>query len=178
MNARLRRLLEDLRAYVVPSAQSEGFASHSGRLLTRLDVALKVEASPKKSAAKQERRRAKTSKREAAALKRTAIRDFVFARAEGRCEVRGDHWHCHKPATELDHFFGRARAESVETCWAICATDHRNKTNNSPSAEGWLETFAVHCDRYGYREEAARARNRLAFVLARSSGAETAGSAR
>lgn len=85
----------------------------------------------------------KAAKRQTNKEKRSAVREEVMKRADGRCE--GCNWPHGGPNLELDHFFGRARSESVETCWALCATCHLEKTRNEPSAAHWLNIFHEHC---------------------------------
>ena len=83
------------------------------------------------------------------------IRALVFARAKGRCECG-----CQRPITpetgRLDHFFGRSRAESVETCWGLSVQCDEAKTNNRPSSIVWCRRFFVHARRHGYAEEIER----------------------
>lgn len=79
-----------------------------------------------------------------------AIREKVFARAGvkepgefGFCE------HCKAWTQTLqpDHMFGgsdRRMLQSVFTVWALCATCHRQKTNEQPSRNFWLKAFIAH----------------------------------
>lgn len=94
------------------------------------------------------------------------LREAVLERAGGTCECG-----CGQPLfrAEIDHAFGRARAEeSLETCWALTPRCHFAKTNNSPSAAHWLTRFEAHAEAHGYFAAAARARTRLFFVNART----------
>ena len=92
------------------------------------------------------------------------IREAVFKRAENLCEAD-----CLQAATSMDHFFGRAKAkQAVANCWCLCVRCDYMKTNSQPSAAAWLLKFADHCEWWGYEAEAARARDRLAFVEART----------
>ena len=116
--------------------------------IDRLRSALKP--SPKRTASKKERRTEKAKKRAEKNAETAAIREAVFKRARGFCEVPG----CGNIFTtfdpgELDHFHGRIRVkQSVESCWAICRADHRAKTDSRPSRAFWLEKFIQHCDRH------------------------------
>lgn len=83
----------------------------------------------------------------------------MFARAKGRCEacwgwLVADEGH-------LDHFFGRARAESVENCWALCDKCDTAKTASKPSRAEWQRKFIRHATRYGYLPELDWARRDL-----------------
>jgi 5-methylcytosine-specific restriction endonuclease McrA len=99
-------------------------------------------------------------KRATKKAKRQGVRALVMARAEGRCE------HCDAAETnfsplELDHFFGKARSESAETCWALCRQCHRNKTDNTPSAASWLMAFITHAGFSGFTDARNMAVRRL-----------------
>lgn len=101
------------------------------------------------------------------AAKTAEVRRQVMERANGSCE------HCGVSAwvLELDHVFGgsqRRLLESVETCWALCRTCHRSKTDNSPSRAFWLESFIAHALRHGYLAEADLARGKLAMACLKS----------
>jgi hypothetical protein len=88
---------------------------------------------------------------------------LLAARCRGRCEAcRADLF---STGREVDHFFGRAKAEEVEsTCWALCPRCHYQKTRNHPDSSHWLRLFIAHCVRWGYVESAQRADARLVFV--------------
>lgn len=94
------------------------------------------------------------------------VRAAVLERANGLCECG-----CARPfvlrGPELDHFFGRARSESVESCWVLRSDCHHRKTNNVPNAAVWLEKFRAHCVHYNYWDEAKKAGRRLAYVEAK-----------
>lgn len=98
-----------------------------------------------------------------------AIRKAAMERAEGKCEFCGLPDGLFGRQLQLDHFAGRARSESVETCWVLCPPCHRAKTDSKPSAEAWLNAFLVHCDEHGYADASRQAEARLAFVSSRSS---------
>lgn len=101
------------------------------------------------------------------------IREAVFERAQYTCEA------CKAaPATELDHFRGRAKApESVANCWALCRPCHRNKTDNVGGRIEWLSIYARHCDtnrvlveeplRGAYLAEKKWALDEIAWVIAK-----------
>ena len=93
-----------------------------------------------------------------------AIYDAVAERAAGRCEQ------CAHPFAdtlndrpECDHCFGRARSESVETCWLLCGNCHRAKSAGDPSAGYWLIRYAIFCRRHSYLEVLDRALRDLEF---------------
>lgn len=90
----------------------------------------------------------------------------LAARARGCCEACGVSV---MQSREVDHFFGRAKAEEVEaTCWVLCPRCHYAKTQNSPSARHWLDLFIKHCTRWNYIEARTRAEARRDFVNART----------
>jgi 5-methylcytosine-specific restriction endonuclease McrA len=131
------------------------------RALGELQVAL-AKAS-RASATRRTLRKPKAAKQKSKREARAEVRAAVIERARGKCEACGA-W---SGQLQLDHFFGRARSESPETCWALDGNCHKLKTNNRPSAQRWLTIFADHCLLLGYAEAEARARKRLAFVEAR-----------
>lgn len=105
---------------------------------------------------------ARATKREETA----AIRSACVIRSGGKCEVCGTIGGHHR--LELDHFFGRGKVpQSTRNCWMLCELCHHQKTNNKPTAAVWLTHFIAHAEKYGYAKEAATAKSRLAFVLAR-----------
>lgn len=123
-------------------------------------------SSTKATRARSQARATKAAKRETAKARRDDVREQATARAKDECEACGvSLFAIHHPA-QLDHFFGRSRAESVETCWLICARCHREKTLNYPDAAAWFEAFIRHCVRHGYRAAAERARARLEGIIA------------
>lgn len=72
-----------------------------------------------------------------------AVREAVFSRARGGCELPG----CGKNAVHLDHFFGRAKApEEVEFCWALCLDHDEAKTRSRGGAQFWNSAFIRHCE--------------------------------
>lgn len=89
-----------------------------------------------------------------AALKR--IRASCVARAKNRCECGCNRWitaeTCH-----LDHKFGRAREESVESCWALSIECDDERTRNYPSAAIWWARYALHCLKHRYWSHLERA---------------------
>lgn len=124
--------------------------------------ALPPQRFPKPDPADRERKHHEKHGRKA--RKTMAVYDAVATRAAGMCEcgcdrALGDVLSFYA-APEMDHFWGRARAESVETCWMLRAECHRDKTNNRPDRREWLGRFAQHCLRYEYRTERRRALDR------------------
>lgn len=86
----------------------------------------------------------------------------VLIRCRGLCECG-----CGRklPPGELDHFFGRAKAEeTVENVWALSVQCHFEKTRNHPTASTWFLRFIKHCGKYSYAEAALRAEARLDYV--------------
>lgn len=79
-------------------------------------------------------------------------KSHLLARAHGRCEcgcgrALGDY-------AELDHFFGRAKADENEfLCWILHRDCHHAKTNNSPSAAYWFARFIAHCGRWARKDD-------------------------
>lgn len=94
-----------------------------------------------------------------------ALREAVFTRANGRCEA------CNRffgnGLLQVDHWEGgggrRQASQGVETCWALCAGCHRERTLNSPSAAHWNLIRQSFCSRLGYpfkpHKELLNARN-------------------
>lgn len=93
----------------------------------------------------------------------------LIARCRGRCECGCD---AKVPPGEVDHFFGRAKAEETEaTCWVLSVRCHFEKTRNSPTSSEWFRRFIAHCQRQvardggdTYTAAAVRASARLDFV--------------
>jgi hypothetical protein len=56
-------------------------------------------------------------------------------------------------ALHWDHFWGRARAESVESTWMLCPHCDLEKTDNKPSRIEWLNEFWDHCEWFAYVDE-------------------------
>ena len=92
---------------------------------------------------------------------RAALRAAVFSRAAGRCECCG--LEITTRSGELDHYFGRARSENVETCWLLCRTCHGEKTENRPNRRWWLERFRRHAVLHGYGRAIAMVDQQLAL---------------
>jgi hypothetical protein len=95
------------------------------------------------------------------------IRASCVRRSEGYCECGCGRW-LGEDGGQLDHAESRRVAQTVRNCWMLTPTCHEDRTNSRPSASVWLNRFASHCDLHGYEAEAARARDRLAFVETRS----------
>ena len=95
------------------------------------------------------------------------VREAVIRRALWKCECG-----CGRaiPPGEVDHFFGRAKAdETVATCWVLTPRCHFEKTNNHPTAGEWLNRFVRHADRHGYTDARNRAQLALLWKEARGS---------
>lgn len=96
------------------------------------------------------------------------VAQALGARARGCCEC-GCGTSFSVAGREIDHFFGRGKAEELEsTCWLLTPRCHYAKTQNSPSAAHWLQKYAAHCARYGYVEEGKRVEARLLTVQTRT----------
>lgn len=117
----------------------------------------------RQSATRRKLAKPKAEKRATKREARGAIRFVVFTRSRNACEACGLAFTGAQPA-ELDHFWGRARAESITACWMLCRCCHRRKTANQPDRALWLTRFAAHCDKHGYTNEAAKARRELSWV--------------
>jgi hypothetical protein len=127
------------------------------------DKRVSVKAAPRVKAKAQR----KQTKRE----QRAAVRAAVVARAEGRCErILGEPGNvmgrCNAPGVEMDHMHGRAREESVESCWLHCVLCARAKTTNRPSRGYWLWNFGIHAAGYGYAGQVAKVEALLAIETA------------
>lgn len=129
--------------------------SPAPRVFAELKAAIARLGSTKKVAT----RRMKRLKKFVTALeKRTArqeVRALVMTRADGRCEACAFAFTALNPA-ELEHFFGKARGESLEACWALCKRCHREKTDSVPSARQWATWFIEHQKQHGYDTTQAR----------------------
>jgi hypothetical protein len=123
-------------------------------------VALQSALAPRpKTSARRKTEARKKSKREETA----AIREAVFARAMGLCEMR-----CGAVAMELHHAFGRVRVKQSErNCLALCRWCHHAITENNPDAETCWERVAVAFCRLGFTEEAARAERESSWRTAK-----------
>lgn len=129
----------------------------------------RIDAEKARKKRERSRRRSSRSLRAAGATKaarkatkaeaRRAVRHLVEERAAGRCEVAG----CGGFGLEMDHFWGRAREESVESCWMLCHLCHRMKTNNMPDRIAWLETFRGHAAVNGYVAQVDKCDSALAL---------------
>lgn len=103
----------------------------------------------------------RAAKREKGA-KTSAVYRLVAARAGLVCECGCGRWFRGlSGAAHLDHFEGRARSESLETCWLIRSDCHARKHAGDPSRAFWLGRFADHCDKHGYATAAAATRDAL-----------------
>jgi hypothetical protein len=115
-------------------------------------------------------REAREAKRKTKAERRPAIRTAVVARADGRCEcpVNGPDGieRCPGYASEWDHFWGRAREESVESTWMLCGACHYRKTNNQPGRLAWLARFQFHAREHLYDAQAAKCAAAMALEQA------------
>jgi hypothetical protein len=141
-------------------AKDSAFTSDNMRAINELERAL----TPKRSviASKKRRETKKATKREEA----SAIREAVFARANGWCECgcAGVAFSDFDPG-ELDHFWGRGKErQTVENCWALVRMHHCSKTDGFPGRADWLKAFAGHCAKHGYYKDMAKARNQLAAL--------------
>jgi hypothetical protein len=100
------------------------------------------------------RRKAEAADHQAATGATRAVRAAVVTRAAGRCECCGGEVSVSRG--HMDHFFGRARSELVETCWFLCSSPHgeggcdEKKTANKPTRLFWLLRFKRHCALHGY----------------------------
>lgn len=99
-----------------------------------------------------------------AAFKR--LRADVFKRADESCECGCGRFIT--PETgHLDHFFGRARHESLQTCWALSVECDRARTDNHPDAATWADRFYLHAIKHGYHEAAEMAVARIRVLVAK-----------
>jgi hypothetical protein len=115
--------------------------------------------------------KAKAQRKQTKREQRAAVRAAVVARAEGRCErILGEPGNvmgrCNAPGVEMDHMHGRAREESVESCWLHCVLCARAKTTNRPSRGYWLWNFGIHAAGYGYAGQVAKVEALLAIETA------------
>lgn len=141
----------------------------------QLAAALKV--SDKKKLARKTRAAAQKSKWKTRKERFSAIRSQVEKRAGGFCEGCGSRLSDFDPG-EADHFWGRARAESVDTVWLLDRSCHRNKTAGSPSREFWMEAFGAHCAENGYGAQAARVDRELDSLVSVAAAEELSRRAR
>lgn len=122
-------------------------------------VNLRAALSPRRKtgrqrASAQAKRIARGKKKEETA----SIRQTVFLRADGRCEI------CKTRApAELHHAFGRVQVQqAVSNTLALCRACHRLLTVATPSASYWWLLQAEHFERHVYSVEAEMARARAA----------------
>ena len=110
-------------------------------------------------------KRQKRRLREPEAQTVAVIRAICVERGGGRCEACGvDPWR----GISMDHFWGRAREESVESCWMLCAGPtgcDRQKTDNFPSRLHWVRLFGVHVALHRYSKQVEKTRNEEALLL-------------
>jgi hypothetical protein len=134
------------------------------------DKRVRVKAEP--------RVKAKAEKRASKVSAWKSVKAAVRARSGGKCEMR---WlpeegggYCILPAASTDHFWGRAREESVESCWHLCATHDREKTENIPTRVLWLRRFYMHAFRNGYHGQMDKASDAVVLELAQHPERRTA----
>lgn len=125
----------------------------AGRLAEEIARGQRAEAARKsRSTQRLARRKAKTART-------SDVRTALVRRAGLYCECGcGQMFKGPGGVPQLDHFFGRARAESVETCWLLRTDCHERKTRNEPSRPFWLERFICHAEHHGYAPAAELAR--------------------
>lgn len=116
-------------------------------------------------------RREREGKREAKRDDRAIVRALVANRALGYCEACRTF---HGDALQMDHFWGRAREESVQSCWMLCAECHRDKTENRPSRGAWLGGFSLHCEAMNYGEQFDKIDRAMALDAAQHPNRRTA----
>jgi 5-methylcytosine-specific restriction endonuclease McrA len=119
--------------------------------------------STKRTRARTVARKVETAKRQTKREARDGVYAAVDRRAGGRCEACGHTLHSLNPG-EHDHFWGRARAETVESVWLCCRQCHREKTENRPSRATWLRRFIRHAGAFGYGREVRKAEAVLASL--------------
>lgn len=130
------------------------------RDFARLDpVADRVLAGARRVAVKRAPRKAKERVESLDRMaERVACRREVAVRAKGKCEA------CNANAGESlhwDHFWGRAREESVESTWMLCPRCDREKTENAPTRAYWIGLFRQHCQGLGYGIQEDKCRRAL-----------------
>lgn len=110
---------------------------------------------------RKQRLAAKKAKRASKKEARSDVRAAVVARANGACECGCGGWFGFGFAAEtMDHFWGKARSESLESCWALRWDCHQRK-GAGPSAE-WLGRWMRHCLKHGYAQQFKKASDKLA----------------
>jgi hypothetical protein len=108
-----------------------------------------------------------------AALKK--IRYQAFVRSSNHCECGCGRW-VTEESGHLDHFWGRARQESIESCWFLHPECDLNKTLNKPDWASWGRRFLSRVNylaltttigkRELYLEQVKQAEDRIAWVEA------------
>jgi hypothetical protein len=79
------------------------------------------------------------------------IRAYCMIREMNTCA----YFECNERATDLDHFWGRAKAKQSPTnCWVLCRKHHRMKTENYPTRFHWLVQFWAHAKANSYHRQA------------------------
>lgn len=104
-------------------------------------------------------RKAKALREDAAqARKDRKVYEAVGHRAGERCEACGNRFGSGLQDQDIrDHFWGRSKeTTAIPTVWIICGACNRAKTDNDPGRAYWIGKFLIHCNRYGYAEQAAR----------------------
>jgi hypothetical protein len=101
-------------------------------------------------------------KKESKAGLRRRNRAACVKRADGQCE-----WCGHSGGHLVwDHFWGRARDESVPGEWMLCLLCNHEKTENWPSHAEWLTRFRVHAGKHGYTAQIAKVDRALTLEAA------------
>lgn len=111
---------------------------------------------PKPSAA--DRQATKRREEAAQARKDRKVYAAVTVRAGGKCEHCGRAFGTGLADKDVrDHFFGRGKEPTtIPLVWVLCNTCNDEKTRNAPTHAAWLRAYLIHCNLYGYREQAAR----------------------
>lgn len=132
--------------------------AHGSKVFSELRRAL----APKRiKPEKRARLQKKKAKREMKKEETARIREAVMERAGGHCECGcgmtfGEGSLLRVP--EMDHFFGRGKVQqSVSNCWLLAKICHHGKGKGRPSRGFWCGRFIKHCEKHGYRREAAKA---------------------
>ena len=136
----------------------------AGKVRMRAEQLLKEHeaARAKKLARSLPRRKAEAADHAGEVRATKTVRRSVARRARGRCEATG----AAGPKLSMDHFFGRARSETVETCWMLSPAADFDKTNNIPSRRYWLLRFRRHAALHGYGRAIAMVDQQLALEQA------------
>lgn len=110
----------------------------------------------------------KTTPRKAPGTSKRAVYKAVAKRAGVMCECGcGRSFGQFFGMPTVDHFWGVARSETVESCWRLRWDCHRQKTESIPTRSAWFAKFISHCDRYGYSEQANKTRAAWEFYRAK-----------